>query len=167
MSDLTALAQARRWRLTHEPGDGCLVGDPIVRGKRGSLWDDRPGRCGVTITGTTTGHRWIAARRAGLAAGFLLNQNGDCEGSMLFDPVVPAQVALAARLAGVRARRQPSATELVRLAEMGERGLAAIRRARQDATARPQEGVGSSVNARSAPGRAPLPPGTPGMGNAA
>lgn len=167
LTDLTALAEAHRWRLGHEPGDGCAVGDPIVRGKRGALWDHGPGRCGVTIMGTDTRHRWQAARREGLAAGFTLSQNGDTEGAMIFDPAVPAQVALAARLAGVRARRQPSATELVRLAEIGVRGFAAMRRARQDAPATPQEGVLSAQDARSALERGVTGPVTPGIGNAA
>jgi hypothetical protein len=38
MTDLTSLALARRWRLTRPPFDGSALGDPIVQGKRGSLW---------------------------------------------------------------------------------------------------------------------------------
>ena len=139
--NLTTLASARRWRLTRDPGDGCEAGDPIVRGRRGHLWDNRPGQCGVTIMATVG--IWNSARRQGLPYGFTLNQNGDAEGSMLFDPADRTQVTLAARLAGVRSKRQPSPSQLA--------AFAAMRARRQSVSVPRREGVSSLQNRSNLP----------------
>ena len=112
MTDLARLAVAHRWRLTRTPFDGSALGDPLVQGKRGSLWDDAPGRLGLTTQATPT--IWNRARRQLLESGATLNQNGDGEGSVTFPADEAHTVALAASLAGIRSRRSASAADHLR-----------------------------------------------------
>jgi len=48
------------------------------------------------------------AKKKLVAAGFEIRQDGDCEGSALFDPHDREQVKLALKLAGIRTRRELS-----------------------------------------------------------
>jgi hypothetical protein len=48
---------------------------------------------------------WNNRRRAGIEAGMLVHQDGDWEGSMVFDPSNPSQAKLAIQIAGLKRKR--------------------------------------------------------------
>lgn len=60
---------------------------------------------------------WHASREKGLAAGMTLLQDGDWEGTLLFDPHDGNQAKLAIKIAGIQPSRNSSAAELMNLAK--------------------------------------------------
>jgi hypothetical protein len=66
-----------------------------------------------------TAHRWRTALLAFRAAGMVIRQDGDCEGTATFDPANPAQVKLAIKYAKVRPKRQISDAQRERLRSLG------------------------------------------------
>lgn len=88
--------------------------EPIILGKRGHIYEHDAETLGLLLE-YPTARRWNWARRKLEAAGFTIWQDGDQEGSALFDPENAAQVRLAFRLAGVKTRRSPSAAQLAAL----------------------------------------------------
>jgi hypothetical protein len=107
---LNEFAKHERLKITHDPEDGTV----IIRGRRGvcHLYEYGEGLLGVMILPETgTSHWWTAARKAFMAAGMQIRQNGDCEGAATFDPQKPEQVKAALKYAGVRRRRGISAAQ--------------------------------------------------------
>lgn len=60
------------------------------------------------IGGSGKSAKWVNARRKLIAAGFTIRQNGDAEGTALFNPEDKAQARFGLKLAGVKTRRQLS-----------------------------------------------------------
>lgn len=69
-----------------------------------------------TQSKTGRSQSWATARKQLRAAGFHIAQDGDAEGSALFDPRNETQAKLAMKLVGIRPRRQVSPEVLKRLA---------------------------------------------------
>ena len=89
-------------------------GTSVVRGRNGEIYEYSDQELGVLIM-PASAHRvrfWGHACKKMAAAGMTLRQNGDHEGALSFDPHNSKAVRLAMRLAGVRARRVPSAAQL-------------------------------------------------------
>jgi hypothetical protein len=87
-------------------------GTMIVSGKHGcNIYQADQGALGVmyfspfTVKGTGT---WNNRRRAGVAAGMLVIQDGEQEGSMQFAPSNPEQVKVAIEIAGLKRKRMMS-----------------------------------------------------------
>jgi hypothetical protein len=104
-------AESYRLRVTR---DDC--GDSYIVGKAGLIYGSVGLRLIVTITGGPNASRWNRAKRRSLAAGFELWQDGDDEGSVLFDPDIPVHAKLAIRLVGCRQRRIATPAQRVALA---------------------------------------------------
>lgn len=81
--------------------DEC--GEVIIRGVYGHIYFHSSSRMGVLLM--TTPRRWGTRRRLFTNAGFQVIQNGDCEGTALFDPADASRVRLAIKAAGVRRKR--------------------------------------------------------------
>jgi hypothetical protein len=110
-STLEQFAATHRLRVTRD-----AYYTPIIAGRAGSLiteYDD-DGRLSVLLMGTSA--RWWNGRRNALvAAGAQLEQDGDTEGSLSFDPSNAIASALAIKFAGCKRRRvaaEPSAAQI-------------------------------------------------------
>jgi hypothetical protein len=90
------------WRV-----DDC--GEHIIPGKSGHIYADGM-RAGVIVSSSPK--KWGNARRAFQAAGFEIRQDGDFEGSALFDPRDGKALKLAMRYARVKHRRKLSPEQL-------------------------------------------------------
>jgi hypothetical protein len=84
-------------------------GTMIVSGKHGcNIYEDDQGKLGVmyfspsTVKGVGT---WTNRRRVGVAAGMLVIQDGEQEGSMLFDSSSLGQAKVAIEIAGLKRKR--------------------------------------------------------------
>jgi|SRR5882724_1994319 len=75
---------------------------------------------GNEIGGTGKSAKWVNAQKKLIAAGFTIRQNGDAEGTALFNPEDKAQARFALKLAGVKARRQLSPERRAALASQLE-----------------------------------------------
>lgn len=62
--------------------------------------------------------KWNNARRILQSHGFTIMQNGDREGSAIFDPRSPSQSKVACRIIGVKKRRVPTEAQLKHLGEI-------------------------------------------------
>jgi len=114
-------AERHRLRVRHDEDRTW-----IIPGRYGHLWDDGD-RLAVTIFGEhATKTLWTYRRRACLAAGMELVQDGDAEGTLMFDPSNAEQAQAAIRAAGVKRRRTLSPAQR----EVAMRGLALAREAR-------------------------------------
>ena len=107
--EICAFAEKHRLRLTrHEDGE------PIIPGKRGHLYEHEDSLLGLMFMPNKS-RLWANARRRLEAAGFVIWQDCDEEGSALFDPTNAAQVRLALKVVGAKARRTPSPAQLAAL----------------------------------------------------
>jgi hypothetical protein len=79
--ELEALAAKYRLKLSR---DGA--GEVVVLGRQGRLGEHGDGRHLQLMLLPPTGRSWAVARRKGMAAGMELWQDGDFEGTLLFDP---------------------------------------------------------------------------------
>lgn len=104
-------AEQYNLKLQRDPNDGT----DIIPGREGQShifeYDDQ--LLGVLIlpyvhNPDATAHRWKAARAAFTAAGMVIRQNGDCEGTASFDPANPEQAKLAMRYARIKPKRRLS-----------------------------------------------------------
>jgi hypothetical protein len=132
--DLRTFAEKHRLRVRRDE-DNCQ----IIPGKDGHIWDYGDGLFGVTLLELTP-MKWGYRRNACLRAGMELHQDGDSEGTCLFDPTDSEQVRVALKVAQVKRKRRVSPEQLERLREM-----AAHRRKRIHA---PQEATLTAQNAR-------------------
>jgi hypothetical protein len=114
---LDAFAEQYRLRITRD-----AYNERIIAAKHGSLITDYgDGRLSVLLLGRSA--RWWNGRRQALvAAGCRLEQDGDAEGSLSFEPDNAVACALAVKFAGIKRRRQASAAQLANLrADAGEK----------------------------------------------
>jgi hypothetical protein len=115
MSDrlLAGFAETHRLRLTRD-----AYGRPVVSGRGQSLIAEHGnGRLSILLMGTSA--RWWHRRRDALvSAGARLEQDGDTEGSLSFDPADEVVVAVAIKVAGCKRRRIASPAQLAHLATL-------------------------------------------------
>jgi hypothetical protein len=116
MTALDSFAAAHRLRITRD-----AYNERIIAGKRGSLVTDfGDGRLAVLLMGTSA--RWWNGRRTALvAAGCRLEQDGDAEGSLSFEPTNAIASALAIKFAGCKRRRMLSEAHRQALVDHGAR----------------------------------------------
>lgn len=86
----------------HIRRDECR--DLIIPGRNGHIFDNHDGRLGVCLMPGTK-MRWTYAKRKLIAAGFVLHQDGDDEGTLTFDPPDRDQARAAIKAAGARPKR--------------------------------------------------------------
>jgi hypothetical protein len=67
-----------------------LCGEQFIPCRAGQLYEHGGGLFAVLVLAPTV-KRWNSIRRKLQAAGFVTRQDGDTEGSLLFDPTNPAQ----------------------------------------------------------------------------
>jgi hypothetical protein len=104
-------------------------GEAIVMAKHGQIYDYGSGRFGVMFLFSSAG-KWNNRRKACEAAalaspaeaqrGMEVIQDGDTEGTLLFDPENRDQAKLAIRLVGAYRKRQLSLEQRQALIEAGE-----------------------------------------------
>ena len=102
-------AKEQRLKIETQTDGSCCI-----RGSRGEIFQYDESQLAVLVSAETT-RAWTAARKKLIAAGFTLYQDGDWEGSALFDPENADQANLAIELAGVRRKRQQSPGQLANL----------------------------------------------------
>ena len=113
--------------------DEC--GELIILGRQGQLYEYNNAELGVMfMPGSWTPKTWGNFKRAGLAIGMILRQNGDSEGCLSFDPKDREQVELAIKAAGVRPKRRVSPEQRALMAER-------LALARQNRSEPQEEGV--------------------------
>jgi hypothetical protein len=100
--------------------DEC--GEIIVPARHGQIYFWGTGRMGMMILSNSVG-LWRGRRKKALAGGMENLQNGDTEGTLLFDPLNQDQVRLAIRLVGAKKRRVPSEKQLAVLEAGRERSI--------------------------------------------
>jgi hypothetical protein len=102
-------------------------GERVIKGKSGQIYEHSEGELGVIyITSATKApriRRWRQMSSACLAAGMTLQQMGDAEGCLSFNPTNPEHVQLAIKLAGVKRKRQVSPEHLAKLASVGFKAM--------------------------------------------
>ncbi|MEK9722979.1 MAG: hypothetical protein VW405_05770 [Rhodospirillaceae bacterium] len=116
MTALHEFAVANRLHVRRSPEDGS----PEIAGRAGSIYPMGDGRL-VVLALDLTKRQWSARRRLGLSVRMTLHQDGDAEGSLVFDPHDPKQAEVAIRIAGARRKRRVSAATAERLREAGAR----------------------------------------------
>ena len=110
---LTTFAERHRLRRTKDE-----VGHPRIPGAEGFVYKHAAERLGLVVT-TGTVRTWGFRRDKGLAAGMEIHQDGDTEGSMLFDPGDPEQARAAIDIIDARKRRKLSPEARRALIESG------------------------------------------------
>lgn len=113
---MTTQAFAERHRLKVRRDEDNEL---IISGKRGHIYDHGDGQQFGLMFMPGRPRLWANARRKLEAPGFLVWQDGDEEGSALFDPSNAAQVRLALKVVGVKRKRN---------VVVGARSLANLRR---------------------------------------
>lgn len=98
---LTRFAEQHRLRIRTDAD-----GSRFIPGRDGQVYQYDAGRLAVIHSSTL--RKWNARRRAGVAAGMAVLQNGDTEGTLLFDVTNREQCRLAIRMAGVKRKRTMS-----------------------------------------------------------
>lgn len=81
------------------------VGDAVVIARNGEIYDYGKGRFGVMFMLDSVG-KWNNRRKECEKAGMRCIQDGETEGTLLFDPEDRDQAKTAIRLVGARARRE-------------------------------------------------------------
>jgi hypothetical protein len=92
-------------------------GTNIVRGKVGHIYEYNDELLGVLVMPTDRSQNklWGYARSALVRAGLQLTQDGDTEGSAVFDPNDEKQVRAVIKVAVIRKRRKASSAQLANL----------------------------------------------------
>jgi hypothetical protein len=103
----------------HEDGEFVIVG------KRGHLYEHSDSLLGLIFMPNKP-RLWPNARRKLECAGFTIWQDGDKEGSALFDPENAAQVRLALKVVGVKRKRRASPGQLANLRKAPGRGASSV-----------------------------------------
>ncbi len=113
--DIQAFANLYRLRLKrHEDGE------LIITGKLGHIYGHDDATLGLMFMPNRP-RLWSHAKRKLEAADFTIWQNGDEEGSALFDPTDKAQARLALRVVGIRRKRRASPAQLANLRKAPDR----------------------------------------------
>lgn len=103
---------AKKYRLRIRR-DEC--GDTIAQGKLGQIYEYGPGRLAALITPGKP-FVWAHTRKALVAAGCAIAQDGDHEGTVLFNPADEAMTRAVIRAVRARPKRMPSPGQLEALA---------------------------------------------------
>lgn len=97
--DIQAFANRYRLRAKrHEDGE------PIISGRLGHIYEHDESTLGLMFLPDRP-RLWPNARRKLDTAGFVIWQNGDGEGSALFDPTDKARARLAMKVVGAKRKR--------------------------------------------------------------
>ena len=111
MTSMNHFANRHRLRLR------CAEdGGRVIKGRHGEIYEHADGLLGVLVM--PNGHRprhWPGARRRLEAVGCTIWQNGDHEGSVLFDPANLKQCRLVLKVIGAKRKRIPSPAQLAAL----------------------------------------------------
>lgn len=99
---------AVQWRL-RVARDEC--DELVISGKRGHIYEHSSAALGLLFM-PGRGRLWANAKKKIVAAGFTIRQDGEEEGTALFDPLNSGQVRLAIKLTGVKTSRVPSRAQL-------------------------------------------------------
>ena len=94
-------------------------GEPVIPGKFGFVYQHDAETLGLLFMPDSP-RRWSHARRKLEAAGLTIWQNGDEEGSALFDPTDTAQARIALKVVGVKRKRRASLAQLEALRKASE-----------------------------------------------
>lgn len=90
----------------------------VVVGRHGQLYEYSDNELGILIMPAASKVRyWGHARKAMIAAGMTIRQNGDHEGAVSFAPHNKKAARLAIKLVGARPKRIPSVPQLLALAK--------------------------------------------------
>ncbi len=88
-------------------------GEAVIKGRHGQIYFHSDGVFGALLIPNRHRPRlWPGARRRLEAVGCKIWQNGDHEGSVLFDPVNLQQCRLVLKMIGVKRKRIPSPAQL-------------------------------------------------------
>ena len=90
------------------------VGDHIIAGKLGHIYQHDAETLGLLFMPNRP-RLWSHAKRKLEAGGFTIWQDGDHEGSALFDPTNTPQAQLAVKVVGAKRKRRQSARQLANL----------------------------------------------------
>jgi hypothetical protein len=115
--ELTAFAGHHRFKIRQ---DAC--GDQIVPGRQGHVFEGYASGLGVCVQFETP-KKWTFAKKAMLAAGLQIRQDGDTEGIAVFNPEDRNQARVAIKFAGVKPKRQISPEQKVVLAQRAAHAL--------------------------------------------
>jgi hypothetical protein len=114
----TLEAFAAKHRLTTVRGPD----ERYVKGRHGFITEFSPSRLHLILSpGTGNTGWWNNRRRIAVGHGMVIDQDGDTEGSLIFDPASPGQTRTAIRLSGARTRRAPTDAQLAALRRPGSR----------------------------------------------
>ena len=108
-------------------------GEPVVLAKHGEIYDFGRGRFGVMFMLDSV-RVWNSRRQECEKAGMQVIQDGDCEGTLLFNPENKEQAKTAIRLVGARQKRQLSP-------EQRKLAVERLERFRQASSGPPPEGT--------------------------
>lgn len=114
---MKAFAKTRQLTTKRDEDNTITVPGPI-----GHIWKYGTKRLAITFLDLTT-RQWATIRRACVKTGMELQQEGDYEGTLLFDPKNTKQVRAALKVTGLKKKRKMSPEQLERLREMGTRNL--------------------------------------------
>ena len=114
MHGLPELAEAHRLKVRRDDD-----GQRIIPGRYGHLWEFDHGMLAVTLLDLTP-RQWTHRKRACIAAGMELHQDGEDEGTLIFDPGDAAHLAMAVKVAGIKKRRIMSEAQLAVLTRARE-----------------------------------------------
>ncbi len=106
---LAQFAEKHRLRLKRAEDGGH-----VTLGKFGHLYEHDSATLGLLFMPGKP-RLWPHARRKLEAAGLTIWQDGDQEGSALFDPTSPAQARIALKVVGAKRKRRQSARQLANL----------------------------------------------------
>lgn len=100
--------------------DEC--GEVIIPGKHGQIYEWGPGIFGCLVMAKSTRY-WNATRRKLIASGFRAIQNGDTEGTALFNPQDVGQAGLAMKAVGSKRKRDLTEAQKAALVKRLRRSL--------------------------------------------
>jgi len=122
--NIESFAAKYRLKVKRSPDDD---GSLVINGKYGQVYEHSGSELAVSFTagldknrkgvGSWSPKKWGNARQAALAAGMTVYQDGDSEGSLLFNPDNPKQAKLAIKIAGAKTKRQATTAQLANLAK--------------------------------------------------
>jgi hypothetical protein len=122
--DFTKFSEANRVRVKR---DQC--GELIIPGAVGHIYQHGNGRQLGVLLMLQTKMQWTYAKRKLTAAAFTVRQDGDTEGTALFDPGDREQFRLAVKLARVRPRRNLTSEQRQAIADRLKHGRELVKAA--------------------------------------
>lgn len=102
---LVAFADRHRLKSVRLADEG-VTSERFIEGRSGLITEYSPTRLHLVLSpGTGNAGWWANRRRSAIAAGMQLDQDGDTEGSLIFDPTDAKQALAAIRISGCKQRR--------------------------------------------------------------